>query len=162
MMARQLNDTDKIKYYQELIRRRQKRIREYVKQYDFLYRDYQREQIRTPVANTRISTKVDMNLRFFSKKIYDRKVPITSKPNDVIDNYKNGQLEQRRIYDENSHVKFDIDFSDHGNSKLHPNVPHIHKWHVDSKSGKIISRDSGRPLSAKELKLIKDVNKNDK
>lgn len=103
-----------------------------------------------------------MNLRFFSKKIHDRKVPITSKPNDVIDNYKNGQLEQRRIYDENGHVKFDIDFSNHGNPKLHPNVPHIHEWHVGSKSGKIISRDSGRSLSNKELKLIKDVNKNDK
>lgn len=31
-------------------------------------------------------------------------------------------------YDKNGHAQKDIDYTDHGNPKEHPKVPHEHKW----------------------------------
>ena len=46
-MAKRLKDEKGIEHYKDLIKRRQARIRCFIKQHDFLYRDYQREQNRT-------------------------------------------------------------------------------------------------------------------
>lgn len=46
-MAKRLNDEQGIKHYQTLIRNRQAKVRQLVKENKFLYRDYQREQIRS-------------------------------------------------------------------------------------------------------------------
>ena len=46
-MAKRLNDEKGIKHYQTLIRNRQAKVRQLVKENKFLYRDYQREQIRS-------------------------------------------------------------------------------------------------------------------
>lgn len=53
----------------------------------------------------------------------------TGMPNSVTQKLdKDGNLEKERYYDENGHATIDIDYTDHGNPKLHPKVPHIHKW----------------------------------
>lgn len=52
-------------------------------------------------------------------------------PNSVSKNYKNGKLNSERYYDKNGDAYLDIDYTNHGNSKLHPNVPHEHSIHFD-------------------------------
>lgn len=56
------------------------------------------------------------------------KLPLVSDPNSVTKNNKNGKPVQERYYDENGDVYLDIDYTDHGNSKKHPIVPHQHNW----------------------------------
>ncbi|MGN0535584.1 MAG: DUF4417 domain-containing protein [Eubacterium sp.] len=56
------------------------------------------------------------------------KLPTKSKPNSKKTLYKNGKKIRDRYYDEQGYAKKDIDFTDHGNPKEHPKVPHEHKW----------------------------------
>lgn len=50
------------------------------------------------------------------------------KPNSRADLYKNGKLIQSRWYGPNGLAERNRDFTDHGNSKQHPNVPHDYPW----------------------------------
>ncbi|SJZ78853.1 hypothetical protein SAMN02745116_01427 [Pilibacter termitis] len=55
--------------------------------------------------------------------------PIKSEPNSSMDIYdKNGNHVQRRWYDKNGDVYRDLDLTNHGNSKKHPEYPHEHLW----------------------------------
>ncbi|MFG0234844.1 hypothetical protein [Brevibacillus porteri] len=45
-----------------------------------------------------------------------------------IDWIKDGELYQRRYYDGDGKAEMDIDYTNHGNPKTHPNVPHRHDW----------------------------------
>lgn len=47
---------------------------------------------------------------------------------------KNGKLDTRRYYGKNGKAQVDIHYSNHGNSKAHPKVPHRHDWY--NKNGK--------------------------
>lgn len=40
----------------------------------------------------------------------------------------NGKVLQRRYYDKNGNAELDIDYTNHGNPKAHPKVPHRHDW----------------------------------
>lgn len=40
----------------------------------------------------------------------------------------NGDIVRRRWFDENGDAKRDLDYTDHGNPKKHPEVPHEHYW----------------------------------
>lgn len=42
--------------------------------------------------------------------------------------FKNKKLEQKRYYDAKGRSWKDIDYSNHGNPKAHPVVPHKHYW----------------------------------
>ncbi len=55
-------------------------------------------------------------------------LPTKSKPNSKKTLYKNGKKIRDRYYDEQGYAKKDIDYTDHGNPKEHPKVPHEHKW----------------------------------
>ena len=55
-------------------------------------------------------------------------LPIKSKPNSKLVRYCNGKKIQERYYGENGIAKMDIDYTNHGNPKRHPNVPHRHRW----------------------------------
>lgn len=44
------------------------------------------------------------------------------------DRVKNGKVIQRRYYDKNGNADMDIDYTNHGNPKKHPKVPHRHDW----------------------------------
>lgn len=63
-------------------------------------------------------------------------LPQSSKPNSVIQNYKDGKLISERYYDENGKPYLDIDYTNHGNPKTHPHVPHEHDIVFD-KDGKM-------------------------
>ncbi|MDD4154602.1 MAG: hypothetical protein PHT30_04265 [Bacilli bacterium] len=52
----------------------------------------------------------------------------TGKPNSIAILYKKGQKIQSRWYDANGRAQRNRDYTDHGNSKQHPIVPHDHPW----------------------------------
>ena len=60
-------------------------------------------------------------------------VPTTGDANSVSKNYKDGKLDSERYYDGDGNAYLDIDYSDHGNPKTHPIVPHQH--HITWKDG---------------------------
>ena len=62
------------------------------------------------------------------------KAPTKGAPNssvDVLDS-TTGEVNTRRYYDSNGDVYRDVDMTNHGNSKLHPEFPHEHHWFRDS------------------------------
>lgn len=59
------------------------------------------------------------------------KIPTTGIPNSVTIVEKNGNITAERYYDEKGDAYLDIDYTDHGNPKTHPTVPHQHEWHKD-------------------------------
>lgn len=63
-------------------------------------------------------------------------IPQHGTPNSVSKNYRNGNLDSERYYDGNGDAYLDIDYTDHGNRKFHPYVPHEHNIHFD-KNGKM-------------------------
>jgi hypothetical protein len=65
-------------------------------------------------------------------------MPLTSSPNSVTKNYRDGKLSTERYYGSDGKPYLDIDYSDHGNAKMHPYVPHEHKI---SFKGKKMIRD---------------------
>lgn len=71
-------------------------------------------------------------------------VPRNSIPNSVSQNYKNGKLESERYYDKDKKAYLDIDYSNHGNPKMHPIVPHQHDIWFDG-NGKF-HREDGEPI----------------
>ena len=68
-------------------------------------------------------------------------IPSHGTPNSVSRNYKDGRVSSERYYDEKGNAYLDIDYSNHGNAKIHPNVPHEHSIHFGP-SGKMIRDDS--------------------
>ena len=58
-------------------------------------------------------------------------IPQHGTPNSVSQNYKNGNLDSERYYDSNGDAYLDIDYTDHGNPKTHPHVPHEHAISFD-------------------------------
>ncbi|MGE8207834.1 hypothetical protein ACQKP0_25550 [Heyndrickxia sp. NPDC080065] len=86
------------------------------------------------------------------------KVEFIGPPNSVFDNYKDGKLDSRRYYGPTGKPRLDIDFSDHGNPKNHPVVPHAHDWHVKTENIDIIKRERNwRSLSKAEEVANQDV-----
>ncbi|AFK85431.1 MULTISPECIES: peptidoglycan-binding protein [Thermoanaerobacterium] len=62
-------------------------------------------------------------------KTTDNKIPITNKPNSVVERIDtDGNIIQRRYYDSNGRAVKDIDYTNHGNPNQHPEVPHEHTW----------------------------------
>lgn len=59
----------------------------------------------------------------------EHKLPDRGKPDSSIDRVNDkGEVITRRYYDKKGEPARDIDFTDHGNPKRHPNVPHEHTW----------------------------------
>nr|WP_280521334.1 RHS repeat-associated core domain-containing protein [Paenibacillus mangrovi] len=63
-------------------------------------------------------------------QVTDNKLPAKNqKPYSYMDRVdSNNKLIQRRFYDSKGNAKRDIDYTDHGNPKEHPKVPHTHVW----------------------------------
>lgn len=68
------------------------------------------------------------------------RIPSYGIPNSVTQNYKNDILYSERYYDENGNAYLDIDYTNHGNTKLHPDVPHEHTINFDEQ-GKLTRND---------------------
>ncbi|HHQ0801661.1 TPA: hypothetical protein ACSKLW_001928, partial [Listeria innocua] len=60
----------------------------------------------------------------------------SSKPYSSKDFYDGKKLKQRRYYDKNGKAQMDIDYTNHGNAKLHPKVPHRHNFNSKGVRGK--------------------------
>lgn len=70
----------------------------------------------------------------------EHNLPTSGTPDSVTQNYKDGELHSERYYGPDGKPYLDIDYTDHGNSKMHPNVPHQHRIIFDD-NGKM-HRDS--------------------
>ena len=55
-------------------------------------------------------------------------LPSYGTPNSRVIQYRNGKKYKERFYGENGFPIKDIHYTDHGNPKRHPKVPHIHRW----------------------------------
>lgn len=64
-------------------------------------------------------------------KEHNNKIPIKSDPNSVTIAIKDGKISQERYFDGKGLPYLDIDYTNHGNSKHHPNVPHEHERKED-------------------------------
>ena len=53
-------------------------------------------------------------------------IPKTAEPNSVHISIKQGKLQFERYFDSEGNPYLDIDYTDHGNPKMHPVVPHEH------------------------------------
>ena len=58
-------------------------------------------------------------------------------PNSVTRIFRDGKLTSERYYDSDGNAYLDIDYTDHGNPKTHPDVPHEHNIHFD---------ENGKPI----------------
>ena len=61
------------------------------------------------------------------------KMPEKYSSNSVVANYKDGKLTTERYYNEKGEPYLDIDYTNHGNPKIHKIVPHEHKITYDGK-----------------------------
>lgn len=75
------------------------------------------------------------------------------RPNVKIILLRGGKAESIRTYDGEGYAYRDYDLTNHGNSKRHPVVPHVHDWIVDSTNGKI-ERGKWREPTDEEIKFI--------
>jgi RHS repeat-associated protein len=72
---------------------------------------------------------------YFASKDKSKSLPMRGKPGSVAYKYgKNGEVIQERHYDENGDADYDVDYSDHGNPKVHEN-PHKHTWNNGKRGG---------------------------
>lgn len=70
-------------------------------------------------------------------------LPMTGTANSVTQKEKDGKVVTERYYDENGNAYLDIDYTDHGNPKTHPDVPHQHE----------ITFEDGKPKRGKDKKV---------
>ncbi|MGG4144325.1 hypothetical protein ABEW34_14465 [Paenibacillus algorifonticola] len=87
-----------------------------------------------------------------------RSLPVTGIPYSSKDHIKQGQLEQRRYYGSDGRAELDIDYTNHGNTQINPNVPHRHDWNYNSKPQRgpwyIVETDSDYSYN----QLVEDLN----
>lgn len=91
----------------------------------------------------------------------DQKVPSKGIPYSVYDKLQDGKIVQRRYYGRTGKPRLDIDFTNHGNSKKHPVVPHRHGWQ-ETADGKIErSEIHDMPLEKGDIIANEDIIKGD-
>ena len=64
-------------------------------------------------------------------------------PNSVTRSYKGGRLTSERYYDSEGQAYLDIDYSNHGNARTHPIVPHEHDITFDDSGNMHRGKDFG-------------------
>lgn len=81
-----------------------------------------------------------------------------NKPNSVIDAFDGPELFQRRFFGRTSTPRTGWDYTAHGNSVMHPVVPHAHNWTLaEKKKGKLpLDRDSKWRELTKAEQFIKE------
>ena len=72
----------------------------------------------------------------------EHSMPIEGKEDSVVRNFRGGKLEQERYFDGSGRPYLDIDYSNHGNPKIHPNVPHEHS--INFTNGKFYRNKGGK------------------
>ena len=80
-----------------------------------------------------LGKEIDITPYFNHISVNKNPGPFAEQPNssiDIID--ANGNIKTRRWYDSDKKAYKDVDFSDHGNSKEHLEVPHEHMWEYNN------------------------------
>jgi SPP1 gp7 family putative phage head morphogenesis protein len=96
------------------------------------------------------------NYETLNKSDSFRKLPVDASPNSVKDFFVDGKIEQRRYYGKTGKPRKDIDYSNHGNEKAHPDVPHVHDWtSYEQNKEVVVSRSKDRPKNLAEV-IIED------
>lgn len=91
-------------------------------------------------------------------KTKEKKIPIHNTPNSVVEKIIDNKIVTRRFFGKNGKVKLDIDFTNHGNPKKHPIVPHAHSWKPTQKNKeKYVRQSVGRELTKAEKIANKDL-----
>lgn len=81
----------------------------------------------------------------YTFQVYNvRSMPEHGDANSVVQNYRNGSLSTERYFDEKGTPYLDIDYSNHGNPKTHPIVPHEHD--IEIVDGHIKREKKGRSI----------------
>lgn len=100
------------------------------------------QSIDEPEYNT--AKSIDVKDVFEVNKVSCHKVDISGVPNSVTQNYdSSGVLISERYYNEKGNAYLDIDYTDHGNPKMHPVVPHQHKIEMDKNDFKRDKKGTG-------------------
>ena len=147
MMAQQLGDEKGIDHYKKLIAARQKRIREFIKPYRFLYRDYQREQVRA--FNNDANEFKPIKLHTPNSNFYSvNKIVNTKAYHDKFTQIKVSKNAQETLYNEARKILA------HRNETYYEDLVAI-----DTKTGKVIAhnRNSKKPLATGFLNKDKTV-----
>ena len=71
-------------------------------------------------------------------------VPISAEPNSVHISMNQGELHSERYFDRKGSPYLDIDYTNHGNPKIHPVVPHEHT--ITIKDGKFMRNKKWRDI----------------
>ena len=71
-------------------------------------------------------------------------MPRKSDPNSVTKKVVGGIVKTERYFDKNGEPYLDIDYTDHGNPKRHPIVPHEHS--IDISNGEFYREPNGRKI----------------
>lgn len=72
-------------------------------------------------------SKLVKKVNYIYSGVWSHKVPTVFKPNSVFKKIVNGFIEEERYFDENGETYLEIHYTNHGNPKSHPIVPHIHR-----------------------------------
>ena len=80
-------------------------------------------------AGSKSVGKVDSIVRLYDT----HSIPRTGEPNSVVQNYNEGTLTTERYFNSDGNPYLDIDYTNHGNPKMHPIVPHEH--YIDTSHG---------------------------
>lgn len=72
------------------------------------------------------------------------KMPITSSPNSVVRKKNGDDVVTERYYNSEGEPYIDIDYTDHGNPKTHPIVPHKHD--IDYNNGDFKREEPGKEI----------------
>lgn len=86
-------------------------------------RDYNTAQSRSVKNVSSVNNLMDVH-----------KVPMEGKKDSVTKVSRDGKMVTERYYDSKGNAYLDIDYTDHGNPKMHPDVPHEHRIHKENGS----------------------------
>ena len=74
------------------------------------------------------ASQIEKNFQYSKKKSVPS-TPVTGEPGTSVDiTDKKGNVIGKRTYGPDGRAETDIDYTDHGNPKRHPYVPHKHRW----------------------------------
>ncbi len=86
------------------------------------------------VIKNNLGNKIDITPNKNHRVVKSNPGPFDGEPNSSIDILDiNGEVTTRRYYDETGRAIRDVDMTNHGNPKQHPEYPHEHKWTYDDK-----------------------------
>ena len=81
------------------------------------------------VITTNLNNKIDITRSSNHTSVYKNPGPFGT-PNSSVDilDARNGSIKTRILYDSSGAAYMDVDMTNHGNPRTHPEYPHEHVW----------------------------------